>query len=142
MQTTHARTPGSASTRRIAHRDAATRPGTSRGYPQILLASLWIGCAYDAQAFDRKRFVRVAENASRGSYVTPPGGDRRGRAPRACPQILLASVWIACAYRAQALDPKRLIRIAANAATHRLAGARDASSCAFPHFLLARMWIG
>ncbi|PRG97324.1 hypothetical protein C6V04_02705 [Burkholderia multivorans] len=83
MQTTHARTPGSASTRRIAHRDAATRPGTSRGYPQILLASLWIGCAYDAQAFDRKRFVRVAENASRGSYVTPPGGDRRGRAPRA-----------------------------------------------------------
>ncbi|PRH12940.1 hypothetical protein C6T61_00775 [Burkholderia multivorans] len=82
MQTRHARTPRSASPRHIAHRDAATRPCTSRGYPQILLASLWIGCAYDAQAVDRKRFVRVDQNASREPFVRPPRCYRRGRMPR------------------------------------------------------------
>ncbi|MET3822886.1 hypothetical protein ACVK00_001684 [Burkholderia sp. PvR073] len=34
----------------------------------------------------------------------------------ACPQILLASMWIACAYRNQALDPKDFVRAASNRA--------------------------
>ncbi|WP_208451233.1 hypothetical protein, partial [Burkholderia anthina] len=35
---------------------------------------------------------------------------------QACPQIVLASLWIACAYRTQALDPKDFVRAASNAA--------------------------
>ncbi|PRE61113.1 hypothetical protein C6P82_22470 [Burkholderia multivorans] len=92
MQTRPARMRRYASPRHIAHRDAAARPCTSRGYPQILLASLWIGCAYDAQAFDRKRFVSVAENAARGSFVPPAGGDRRG----ACRALVHRFCWQAC----------------------------------------------
>ncbi|HHL4114318.1 TPA: hypothetical protein ACQ7VA_007062, partial [Burkholderia sola] len=38
----------------------------------------------------------------------------------ACPQFLLASVWIACAYRDQALDPKGLVRAASNTARRRV----------------------
>jgi len=34
----------------------------------------------------------------------------------ACPQILLASMWIACAYRNQALDPKDFVLAASNRA--------------------------
>ncbi|AXK63135.1 hypothetical protein CN645_07925 [Burkholderia sp. IDO3] len=54
-----------------AHRHAASRPACRAGRPacpQIVLASVWIACAYSTQALDPKDFVRAASNRAR-SFV-------------------------------------------------------------------------
>ena len=82
---------------------------------------MWIACAYRDQALDPKDFVRAASNAARGrkSAARTPIRHVTGAFlayESACPQIVLASVWIACAYQGQALDPKDFVRAASNAA--------------------------